>query len=120
MECSATYIAPVHVIKLSGSWNSSSAPAFEEYCEELEQREKLRFVVLDLHDVQYVSSFGLRALLNLAKKLERFQGGVHVVGLSPEVHKVFEGCGFLSLFPEFSDAGDARQAFLNRNGQPGN
>lgn len=60
--------------------------------------------MLDLTDVEYVSSFGLRGLLLLGKHLESVDGALHVAGMCPAVHKVFLGSGLASLFPAFADA----------------
>ena len=98
------------VIKLSGRWDAFSSSAFERRCSALIE-EGARLVVIDAADVDYVSSFGLRSLLNIGKLLEPFKGRVHMSSLQPQVRKVFVGSGFNSLFPEYPDVNAALQAF---------
>ncbi len=74
----------------------------------------MRLVVVDLANVDYVSSFGLRSLLSLGKILEPLGGLIHVAALRPGVEKVFLGCGFGSLFPAFPDAATAAAAFSDK------
>ena len=108
MELTITHIPPVHVIRMSGRWDAFSAPKFEQFCAGLTGTEQMRFAVLDMTDVDYISSFGLRALLHLGKRLEGLGGAVRIAGMRPGVYKVFSGSGFDSLFHTFTDVDAAR------------
>lgn len=114
MEISVTHIPPIHKLCLSGRWDAFTAKDFESLTGELVRDNDMRFVVLDLADVDYVSSFGLRSLLGLGKLLEPLGGAIHVAALRSQVEKVFVGCGFGSLFPAFPDADAAAAAFSER------
>ena len=114
MEIIVTHSAPTHILSLSGRWDAFTAKEFEQLTGELVRDGGMRFVVLDLSDVDYVSSFGLRSLLGLGKMLEPLGGAVHVAALRPQVEKVFFGCGFGNLFPSFADANAAATAFSDR------
>lgn len=73
-------------------------------CEELEKRllrhleEGATQVVLDMKDVEYISSAGLRVLLMLVKRLREAQGQLVLCSLAQSVREVFELAGFLSIF----------------------
>ena len=110
MDIQVSQDSTAHIIKLSGRWDTFSASTFEQTCAEL-VAAGMRQVVIDTAAVDYVSSFGLRSLLNLGKLLEPLQGAVHVCCLQPQVRKIFVGSGFGSIFPEFPDATTALQAF---------
>ena len=114
MEITVTHTPPIHNLCLSGRWDAFTAKEFEALTEELVREDGMRLVVLDLADVDYVSSFGLRSLLGLGKTLEPLGGSIHVAALRPGVEKVFIGCGFGSLFPAFPDADAAAAAFSDR------
>lgn len=114
MEIIVTHRPPVHTLCLSGRWDAFTAKEFENLAGELARSDGMRFVVLDLANVDYVSSFGLRSLLGLGKLLEPLGGLIHVAALRPNVEKVFVGCGFGSLFPAFPDAAAAAAAFSDK------
>lgn len=54
-------------------------------------------LVIDMAQVEYISSAGLRVLLSVAKKL-RGRGQVALCSLARSVRQVFELAGFLPLF----------------------
>lgn len=55
-------------------------------------------ILLDCHQLEYISSSGLRALLTLRKQVHTQGGSLTLAGLNNEVKKVFEITGFTSLF----------------------
>lgn len=116
MEITVSHSPPVHTLRLSGRWDAFTTKTFESLVNELVDRGRMRFVVLDLTDVDYVSSFGLRSLLGLGKTLTPLGGGIHLAALQPSVEKVLLGCGFGSLFPTFPDTATAAAAFLESLG----
>lgn len=113
MEMQVERVQEAYIVTLSGRWDTFSAAAFEQRCAAL-IREGMRLVVIDVAAVDYVSSFGLRSLLNTGKLLEPLQGRVHMSALQPQVRKVFVGSGFSSLFPEFPDVGTALRALKDK------
>lgn len=79
MEIQVSQINAAHVLKLAGRCTFSSA-GFEQACATL-LAAGMRHVVIDASQVDYISSFGLRSLLNLGKQLEPLQGVVLLSGL---------------------------------------
>ena len=68
-------------------------------------------LVLDLGDVTYISSSGLRALLQARKQAQALGGDVVLCGMNPRVREVFEMIGFTSLFHVFDDVVEAAAVF---------
>lgn len=66
-----------------------------------------RDFLIDLGEVSYVSSAGLRVLLALAKQLEGSKGRLRLCSLSPSVYQVFEVAGFSKLFAILKDRASA-------------
>ncbi|MDL2314287.1 STAS domain-containing protein [Desulfovibrio sp. OttesenSCG-928-C14] len=97
MEIKTRNQGGVHVVELGGHFDSASSAAFEETMLGLDA-EGAQFLVLDMAQVSYISSAGLRSLLQLAKKLGARQGALRFVALKPAVREVFEISGFCSLF----------------------
>lgn len=84
------------VIQASGRLDSSSAGALEAVLPaRIQAHDK---VVVNLSDVPYVSSAGLRVLLIGAKAARSGGHRLALVGLSDSVREVFDISGFTSLF----------------------
>lgn len=56
------------------------------------------FIIIDLHDVSYISSGGLKALLGAFKKIRGRGGELALAALTVRVQEVFQISGFESLF----------------------
>jgi len=84
------------VVSAAGQINSANAAAIEtELLGWVEQGEHL--CVLDLSQLDYISSAGLRVVLMLAKRLKQNAGRLILCSLQPQVREVFDISGFLSI-----------------------
>ncbi|EFO79566.1 anti-anti-sigma factor [Oscillochloris trichoides DG-6] len=70
-----------------------------------------RFVLLDLSDVAFLSSSGLRTLLLIRKELMTLGGELRLAGLQPQVHEVFALTGFTQVFAIHTTLEEARSSF---------
>ncbi|WP_340317584.1 STAS domain-containing protein [Rhizorhabdus argentea] len=89
------------VISASGRLDSSTAGALEAVLPARTREQKA--VILDLAEVPYVSSAGLRVLLIGAKAARAAGNKLFITGLSPAVHEVFDISGFSKIFAIESD-----------------
>lgn len=81
-------------VELEGRLDTLAAPEFEEQIEPaLEGVEKL---IVDLSDLSYISSAGLRVLLTTMQTMEE-QGEMVVRNVCPEVMEVFVMTGFAGI-----------------------
>lgn len=79
------------VIRLEGSLDTDSAPKLEEkLSNELPNADRL---VLDLENLEYISSAGLRVLLK-AQKIMDAKGGMKVIHVSDYIMETFVTVGF--------------------------
>lgn len=79
---------------LKGNLDTSTTPLLEqELSEAIQETDHL---ILDFQDLEYVSSSGLRLLLNLHKKLMK-KGGLCIEHVNREVMEVLEMTGFLNF-----------------------
>ncbi|MYD51324.1 MAG: STAS domain-containing protein [Dehalococcoidia bacterium] len=69
-----------------------------------------RAVILDLADLTYISSAGLRAILMTARSLRRQDAALAVCSLTDSVREVFEISGFNQIIPVHSSRDDAVNA----------
>lgn len=90
----------VLVISLKGRLDAVTTPLLEKDLTELIAGGE-RFLVLDLGDLAYISSAGLRTLLVVTKRLREKQGRLLLASLKSVVREVFEISGFSSIIPIF-------------------
>jgi anti-anti-sigma factor len=96
----------VVVAKLAGRLDSSSAPSVEEQLTRLVGSGAPRLAI-DLSNLEYISSAGLRVLLLVARKVQQAHGKLALFGLAPGVHDVFSVSGFDTIFTVRDDAAAA-------------
>ena len=88
IENTTLTLAPV------GRLDTATAPEFEKELEAaLSGVEKL---VIDLKDIDYISSAGLRVILK-AQKIMSLRGSLKVTGANSMVMEVFEITGFIDI-----------------------
>ena len=106
MNISTTTIDAVTVVRLQGNLDTSTAPHAQTSLNELVDGGASKILV-NLGEVDFVSSAGLRILLATAKKLRGSNGELRVSNLNETVNEVFEISGFstiLSVFPTEAEA----------------
>lgn len=81
-------------VVLSGRLDTITAPELEAFSEaELTETKDL---VLDLKDLEYISSAGLRVILKLQKRMMK-QGSMKLIHVGEVVQEVFEITGFTDI-----------------------
>ena len=98
MEISQERDGDVVTVRLSGRLDSSAASSAEEQLSAALVGTPPR-VAIDMSELVYISSAGLRVLLVLAKKVQQQQGKVALGGLAENVREVFAVSGFDTIFP---------------------
>ena len=78
---------------LSGHIDSGNAPAVESELMALREREPHDGMVLDLKELTYISSAGLRVVLRLRKLEPQFK----LVNVSAEVYEILDMTGFIEM-----------------------
>lgn len=85
-----------YVIVLSGQLDSDTSRKLEDVlCPRMEASQD---VVVDMCDVAYVSSAGLRIFLKAAKIARAASHRLVLAGLAPQVKEVFDISGFTNIF----------------------
>ena len=81
-------------VALVGRLDTTTSPQLEA---ELRQSvDGLTELVLDLKDLDYISSAGLRVLLSAQKVMDK-QGGMIIKNAKPEIMEIFEVTGFTDI-----------------------
>lgn len=82
-------------VSVEGKIDTKTAPELEKYV--LESLEGISELAIDFKKVTYVSSAGLRALLQIQKQIKQ-QGSMKILNVSENVMDIFEMIGFSNIF----------------------
>jgi len=109
MDISEEKTDGVMTVGLKGRLDALSAKAAEEKLLKLITAGETKLVI-DLGEVGYISSIGLRVLLIAAKRLKAAKGQIAICAMQPPIKKVFDIAGFTALFKIFPTREEAVQA----------
>ncbi len=111
MEVSVSSTKNCEIVAVNGRIDSYTAPQLSEALTQVTENNIYK-IILDLRAVTYVSSAGLRVLIDIQKKCKRDnQGEVVLVGIPPRVYETLELTGFVPQFKFFDDVPTAISAF---------
>ena len=91
--------------RVAGRLDAVTSPAFEQELTAL-VGDDAKHAVLDMEDLEYVSSAGLRSILSVGKALQKASGKMVVCNVSGMIREVFAISGFDCVFP-MADSVDA-------------
>ena len=86
--------AEATAIEVAGRLDTTTAPALEKAINENVQDEK--HLILDIKELEYLSSAGLRVLLGAQKKMQKI-GSMKVLNVCEEIMEIFEMTGFADI-----------------------
>jgi anti-anti-sigma factor len=90
----------VAVVTIAGRMSTDSAAQFEALCQQ-RLADGLKCLVVDITDLEYLSSIGLRAFVSLAQTLHKTGGSFAVCGMHGRVKEIFDMVRLTSIFPIF-------------------
>ncbi|HLF55616.1 MAG TPA: STAS domain-containing protein [Thermoanaerobaculia bacterium] len=90
------------VVAVGGRLDTTSSAEFDRRGQELVAAGSTR-IVLDLSELEYVSSAGLRAVLTTAKSAQAAGGKLAIAGMKGVTKEVFSISGFDSILPTYAD-----------------
>jgi len=104
MDVSTTHYKNCDLVTVTGRIDSQTAPKLAEELEIITDAGRHK-IVLDLSGVEYMSSAGLRVLINAQKTAKRHshsRGGLVLAQVPERVYEALDLAGFVPLF-KFSD-----------------
>ncbi|MDZ7860206.1 MAG: STAS domain-containing protein [Candidatus Krumholzibacteriota bacterium] len=107
------FIEDITILKLFGLIDSATSFYLESKLDELIIAERVRLVI-DLTEVDYISSAGWGIFVSEIKGLREKGGDIKLAGMTPEVRDVFELLEFDTLLTPYESATDALMAFDSR------
>ena len=85
------------VLRPSGRLDSTTSVAFGQNLK-IKAESGSSDIVIDFSDLEYISSAGLRTLLEAAKLLKAKEGNLSLCSLNSQVQEVFDISGFSGIF----------------------
>ena len=106
MEISSAEKKNTIILSVKGRMDAVTSPQFDKAFSDLVTKGSSSFL-LDMANLEYISSAGLRSILAAAKQLKEKQGAIRFSGLHGPVEEVFKISGFYSIFQVFDTEEDA-------------
>jgi len=85
------------VLTLNGRLDTVNAPLLES---KIKEQEDITELTLDFKGVNYISSMGLRVLLQAKKEIKADGGSLNIINMRDSVREIFEMTGFLNLMEQ--------------------
>ena len=90
------------VITPSGRLDSSSSPRLEKSLR-MQLQQDTTWLLVDMADVEYIASSGLKVLVSAWRRARDAGGDVVLAGMQPRIIEIFEMVGFDMLFEIYPD-----------------
>jgi len=97
------------IVRVEGALDTNSSGQLESTLVQLLDRGARR-IILELTEMDYVSSVGLRVFLASLKRLKANDGRLVLSGLNDEVQEIFDMAGFSPLFEIVASLEEARSS----------
>lgn len=111
MEITHREFRRVDLVAVSGRVDSNTAPDLEATLKSINDNGRYR-IILDLANLEYISSAGLRVLVSLAKNCRRYnRGDLRLARVPERIQDVLELAGFDVLFKTYPDTAAAVGSF---------
>jgi anti-sigma B factor antagonist len=103
METTTQEFKHCDLLKVKGRVDSATAPHFTHALEKITNNGQFK-IVIDMAELEYMSSAGFRALLATQRVCRRYNRGEVVLAVVPErIREALELAGFTELFKTFDD-----------------
>lgn len=103
MEIIHTSLKHCDLLKVKGRIDSATSPDLLKAIETVNKAGIFKLVI-DLSEVDFISSAGLRVLIGAQKECRRYnRGEVYLASVSPKIHAALDLAGFTLLFKIFKD-----------------
>lgn len=111
MKITTREIGPVQLITLDGRMDAMTSLEVEKTAKALMEAGHFK-LVLDLSQVEYVNSSGLRVMMSVYKACHNHpDGDIRLAGVQPMVEQVMQITGFVTIFSSFPSADEAVASF---------
>jgi len=103
MELTIEQLKRCDLVRAVGRIDSQAAPQLEEALNAITEAGRYK-IVFDMSDANFISSAGLRVLIDVQKTCKRWNRGQLILAALPErIYETLDLAGFLPLFTIFDD-----------------
>ena len=107
MEVTTMHYKHCDLVKPTGRVDSQTAPRLAEELDGITNAGRHK-IVIDMSEVEFMSSAGLRVLINTQKNCKRFSRGEVVLAMVPQrIYDALDLAGFVPLFKFFDEVAAA-------------
>jgi len=111
MQITHKQLSRVDLVAVNGRVDASTAPQLQDALRSIFDARRFR-LVLDLSEMSYMSSAGLKVLLAALKEAKRWnRGDLRLAALQPQVQDTLNLVGLLQLFKVYPDTVEAVGSF---------
>ncbi len=101
------------IIELTGYLDAHTAPNLEAAFTTLIESKQYK-VIVDFHDLKYISSAGLGVFMAFIETMRENNGDIKLAAMQPNVYEIFDLLGFPMLYEIFPTVDEAIQKFQNQ------
>jgi len=103
MELTTEQLKRCDLVKVAGRIDSQAAPQLAEALNTITEAGRFK-IVFDMSDADFISSAGLRILIDVQKTCKRWNRGQLILAAVPErIYETLDLAGFVPLFNIFDD-----------------
>ena len=95
------------VVNLSGRLDVAVSGQIEEALLEAIDKQSIKYMILNMEDVEYMSSSGFRVAIALLRRLRDDEGILKICSLKPAVKRIFDVIELTSLFEIYDNEEEA-------------
>ena len=111
MEITTKQLKRVDLVTISGRIDSSTAPQLDKVLTSIVDADRYR-ICLDLKDLEYLSSAGIKILISILKACKRWnRGDLRLANMPPRIVDVFDLAGLTPLFKIYPNVVEAVGSF---------
>ena len=111
MEITTKQFKHCDLVKATGRIDSQTAPQLAETLDVINEAARFN-IVFDMSDVDFISSAGLRVMINVQKTCKRLNRGEMVLACVPQrIYEALDLAGFVPLFNLFDEVVEAVGSF---------
>ena len=96
MEVTSRVVNQIVVVSGTGRVDAITAPDLENYLTGLLEQD-VKQIIINMCELDYISSAGLRVILAMAKQLKAIQGEILFAGLVGSVKEIFQISGLYTI-----------------------